>query len=114
MPVQITAYLPIVDAERFQAYAESFGIDKSALANLLIKRELALQRLSVLERYKHSMPISGCKKVTAHIVDPETKAAFAALSEQNQLKAGAAASILFLAELHERWLDRAFGLADSI
>ena len=111
MPWQITGYLPRDDAERFRSYAVELGIDKSALANLLIHRELQLGRLAGLRQHQHSEPRARCTKVTAHLADSAIKLAFNAAAQQVGLVPGAAASILFRAELSERWLARSIRTA---
>lgn len=104
---QITGYLPRQDAESFQTYAASMGIDKSSLANLLIRRELILNRMATLVTFQHHEPRALCIKVTAHLTDESAKAAFTAAAERCGLRPGNAASLLFRAEIAERWLERA-------
>jgi len=102
---QITGYLPRQEAEAFQVYAASLGIDKSALANLLILRELKRGRLPSLAKFLHDEPRSECVKITAHVADERTKSSFKAAAGRQGLKPGAAAAILFRAEISERWLQ---------
>lgn len=106
MTVQITAYLPSDDAETFLSYSNSVGIDKSSLANLLIVRELRLDRLGSLSRFRHGQPSASCIKVTAHLSDSAIKDAFTASAARHKLRPGTAASIIFRAELEERWLEQ--------
>ncbi len=114
MSLQITAYLPSDDAGTFLSYSNSLGIDKSSLANLLIVRELRLNRLGFLSRFRHSEPSASCIKVTAHLSDPAIKDAFAASAARHKLRPGTAASIIFRAELEERWLERSLGQVTHI
>lgn len=109
MTVQITGYLPDDEEGVFRDYAASLGIDKSALANLLIRRELARDRLGRLERFGHQVPRSACTKVTAH-VDDATKRAFATHAQRHGLRPGIAAGWLFRAELAESWLLHSLGI----
>jgi hypothetical protein len=109
MSLQITAYLPARDATAFQAYAASFGLDKSGLANLLIRREIANRRLPELLAFHHHVPRAACIKITAHLPNDEVKSAFAAAAEAAKLKPGAAAAMLFRAELEERTLEQYTG-----
>lgn len=106
MSFQVTGYLPADDARRFTDYAARFGLDKSALASLLVQRELILDRLPALGRFRHHVPTADCIKITAHRVDASTKAAFEAAAARHGLKPGVAASILFLAENKEHWLEK--------
>jgi len=103
---QIIGYLTETDRVHFQAYAQSLGLDASALANLLIGRELTLARLSGLAvRFDQETPVAGRTKVTAHLPVAEIKQAFAALAAQAGMKPTRAAAVLFRAELEERWLE---------
>ena len=109
MKAQITSYLPAEEESEFRDYAAMLGIDKSALANLLIRREIARDRLNELGRFGHQMPRSACTKVTAH-VDDATKTAFAVHSARHALRPGVAAGLLFRAELAEHWLQHSLGI----
>lgn len=103
---QIIGYLTEADRIRFQAYAQALGLDASALANLLIIRELRLARLSGLaQHFDQEAPIASRTKVTAHLPVAATKAAFAALAAKARMKPTRAAAVLFRAELEERWLE---------
>ncbi len=103
---QIIGYLTEADRARFQAYAQALGLDVSALANLLIIRELKLARLSGLAgRFDQETPASSRTKVTAHLPVADTKAAFAALAARAGMKPTRAAAVLFRTELEERWLE---------
>ncbi|HJS13165.1 hypothetical protein [Sphingopyxis sp.] len=113
MSVQITAYIAKEEAEQFHLYAASLGIDKSSLANLLIKRELLLDRLGDLGKYRHDVPRAQCMKITAHVADQSTKTAFEAAAQRHKLRPGIAASILFRAELSEIWLKQSLSHLDS-
>ena len=114
MSLQITAYLPSDDAEAFLRYSNSLGIDKSSLANLLVVRELRLNRLGSLSRFRHSQPSASCIKVTAHLTDPAIKDEFTASATRHELRPGAAAAMIFLAELEERWLERSLNRATHV
>ena len=114
MSVQITAYLPSDDAETFLSYSNSLGIDKSSLANLLIVRELQLNRLDSLSRFRHGQSSASCTKVTAHLSDPAIKDAFTASAARHKLRPGTAAGMIFRAELEERWLERSLRQATHI
>src|SRR3546814_10703117 len=76
---QILGYLSDDEASAFQQYAAELRLDVTALANLLIVRELRRERLAAL-RPLHDRDLGGQgkKKIVAHQSDPETKAAFKA------------------------------------
>lgn len=114
MSVQITAYLPSDDAETFRSYSNSLGIDKSSLANLLIVRELRLNRLGSLSCFRHDQPSASCIKVTAHLSDPAIKDEFSASATRHKLRLGTAAAMIFRAELKERWLERSLNRVTHI
>lgn len=95
------------ERDAFHDYALQHGLDSTALANLLIARELQARRLLVLAgRYDASGPLPERAKVVAHTPSAATKSAFTGLAEAAGLKPSRAAAILFRAELHERWLER--------
>jgi hypothetical protein len=103
---QILGYLPADECSEFQRYAGSLNLDTSALANLLILRELAACRLSSMIRFQLGVPTSKCAKVTAHQAQSDTKQSFVTHARNCGLKPAPAATILFRAELEERWLAK--------
>ncbi len=108
---QITGYLTPVQAAAFQNHAASGGLDVSALANLLIVRELRTKRLPILKMdFDVDLPPGERMKVTAHQRLDITKEAFAAHAAETGLKPSPAAAILFRAELKERWLTFSLGV----
>lgn len=90
----------------FQRYASNLLISESSLANLLIQREMRLKRLSELStRLSGPVPTSERGgRVTGHQSDGELKEAFERHAKEQGLVAGHAATILFRAELEDRWL----------
>ena len=103
---QILGYLSFVEAVDFQLHAASGGLDASALANLLIARELNLARLSELRgEFCVDAVHPDRKKIVAHVRDDSTKVSFARAAAEAGLKPSPAAAILFRAELKERWLS---------
>jgi hypothetical protein len=104
---QILGYLTTDEVERFQAYAAELRLDATALANLLIVRELRSPRLREL-RDIYDRDLGGVErsKVVAHQHGERTKLAFKEHAEGLGLKASRAAAILFRAELDELWLQR--------
>lgn len=101
---QILGYLSPEAHTAFVAYALAYGLDVTALANLLIARELRAPRLGALTlEPAPAPPLKVRCKVVAHA--PEvTKAAFSTHSAKFGLKPSTAAAILFRTELEERWL----------
>lgn len=104
MDFQILGYLLPEECEEFNTYAGSMNLNSSAVANLLVVRELRLRRLSRLEDYQRNYRRSECSKIVAHQSNDSTKRAFTAHAEGCGLKPTAAAERLFRAELEEHWL----------
>lgn len=103
---QIVGYVTDEEARAFAAYAESLGIDVSALANLLIRREMKLGRL----RQMQPPPTEErTVKITAHLKSEAVKANFTDHASRHGLRAGPGATRLFRAELEERWLEACLG-----
>jgi hypothetical protein len=105
---QIGGYLQPDEHARFKAYANGLGLSESALANLLIVREIRCKRLRVLKgKYLTGTPSESRQRVTAHRSDAVMKSAFLTRSGEEGLKPDQAASILYRAEISERWLEQA-------
>ncbi len=99
---QIVGYVTTEEAQSFAAYAETLGVDASALANLLIRRELQLGRLGLLP----TPPVEKRGvKITAHFKDETVKSNFTDHASWHGLAAGPAATRLYRAELEEHWLQ---------
>lgn len=104
---QIGGYLKPDEHARFKAYANGLGLSESALANLLLVREIRRKRLRDLKsRYSAGAPSESRERVTAHRPDAAIKVAFVARSSEEGLKPDQAASILYRAEISERWLEQ--------
>jgi hypothetical protein len=98
---QIVGYVTAEEAQSFAAYAETLGVDASALANLLIRREMQLGRLGLLP----APPVEKRGvKITAHFKDEAVKSKFTDHAGRHGLAAGSAATRLYRAELEELWL----------
>jgi hypothetical protein len=99
---QIVGYVTSDEANAFAAYAESLSLDVSALANLLIRREVQIGRLAHLP-----VPPPGDRavKITAHFKTAAVKTGFTDHAQRHGLRAGPAATRLYRAELDERWLE---------
>ena len=104
---QIGGYLTREERSIFQAYAAEFGLSESALANLLLVREMRCRRLHELKgKYSAGAPSEGRARVTAHQRSAAMKTAFEERSSDGGLKPDQAASIIYRAELTERWLEQ--------
>jgi hypothetical protein len=107
---QIGGYLTPEEHEMFQTYAVEFGLSESGLANLLLVREMRRQRLHDLKgKYAAGAPSDSRQRVTAHQRNAALKMAFDERSSDEGLKPDQAASIVYRAELDERWLERSVG-----
>lgn len=110
---QITAHVSAADAAAFQAYAAGLGLDASALATLLLIRELRVGRLPRLAAVDLSARGAANDKITAHRGDGAVKTRWTAHALTAGLSASKAAAIVFRAELKEQWLNRAVNEFDS-
>jgi hypothetical protein len=103
--VQIGGYLDPNEHASFKAYATCLQISDSALANLLIVRELRCKRLNRLKSpFQQTIAAANRKRITAHISDPSFKFAVETHLTEVGLTPDQAMSILLRAELCERWL----------
>lgn len=104
---QIGGWLRRSEKDALQEYLKQFGIRPAAAATLLIVRELRCKRLPKLkERYAEHVG-SERSRLTAHQPDGTLKEAFKQHAAAAGLDPNPAASILFRAELEERWLENA-------
>jgi post-segregation antitoxin (ccd killing protein) len=110
---QITAYVSADDGERFRAYAASFGLDASALATLLLIRELRVDHLARLAAADLEARGQAYEKITAHQSDGTVKARWVTHARASGLSVSRAAAIVFRAELRDLWLQRAVNEFDS-
>jgi hypothetical protein len=104
---QIGGYLRPDEKSAFEDYIEQFKLRKGAVATLLILRELRCSRLPQLND-QFSMPLGqGRKRISARPTDLSVKAAFEEHVSRLGMDRDPSAGIIFRAELHERWLERA-------
>jgi len=103
--VVIGGWLSEADGAEFADYASSLGIDCSALATLLLVRELAANRLEYMLA-SVSAPYRKEKRVSARSVRLDLKARFSKHAKDNNVSCDAAAAAVFRTELAERWLIR--------
>jgi hypothetical protein len=107
------AYLTSEEDAQFRRYAKARGLDATALASVLLLRELRLHRLEI-SRFSATDSLGHRdRKVTAHLPTQAEKEAFVAHARNCGLKPATAAAILLRAELTERWLDRDMGSESS-
>jgi hypothetical protein len=110
---QIGGWLRAPEKRAFEDYLGQFGIRPTAAATLLIVRELRCKRLPRLkERYEES-PGRERKRVTAHQTNGQLKSEFNEHVRALGMDPDPAASILFRAELDERWLERSVHLESA-
>lgn len=106
--VQIGGYLTPDEHSEFKRYAAAFQFTESSLANLLIVRELRRQRLPKLRQlFASNAPLKERARITAHQSNERLKQTFDAHAQGAGVSPDQAASIIFRAELNERWLQRA-------
>lgn len=103
---QIVGYVPDEEADRFGHYASALSLDVSAVATLLIVREISACRLRGLVEQYPAIGGSG-RKIVAHQRNGLLKQAFAGHAAKFDVKSTPAAGSVFRAELHERWLEKA-------
>lgn len=110
--LQIGGYVTKAEKALFKAYSESCGIAESALANLLVRRELSLNRLAILGRL-HSSEAKKGPRITANIKEERIKTAFKEHVKRYDMEPGPAATVLWRAELAEQWMDAAISRESS-
>ncbi len=106
--ITIGGWLSNEDGKKFQDYADLIGLDLAALATLLIVRELNHGRLGALAEKGGSKPKG--KRITAASAKADLKAQFSRHAAQYGLSSDAACSLLFRAEVAERWLSNCLGI----
>jgi hypothetical protein len=100
---QVNIYIRGTDRVRFAKYASQFGLDVTALSNLLLVRELRVGRLGDLQL---KGPLGPRKeKITAHVAS-DRREDFAIRAKNVGLSMSEAGALLVLTELEERWLEK--------
>ena len=92
----------------FATYAAEFGLDETALANLLIAREQRVGSLRGLDDAVLRLP-GRTEKIVARI-PAERHRAFESTAKDLGFKVSEAGALLVSLELQLRWLDRSIGL----
>lgn len=103
---QIGGWLRASDKDALYDYLKQFGIRPTAAATLLIARELRCKRLPKLKDQYRNPAGANRKRLTAHQPNGALKQAFKDHAASFGMDPDPAASIVFRAELDERWLQR--------
>ena len=103
LPIRLTT----IDLARYDAYASRLGLDRTGLANLLLRRELACPTLShadrtPVQRSTGSKP-NRDERVTAHLPS-ECLDRFRSRARELGLTLSAAGALVLLLELDNEWL----------
>lgn len=110
---QIVGYFTASQQKALAAYAQDCDLPLSAIARLLIRRELRRKRIGSLVSDTALTPVATKgPKVVARFATSEDRHAFETYIAGFGLKPTPALSLLLLSELRERWLLRAL-LEDS-
>lgn len=105
---QIIGYLAPEEVEAFQRYAGELNVDATALANLLILRELHFRRVVELSsKFDRGLVGRETAKIIAHQKNGSTKALLQTYAESLGMKPSRIAAIIFRAEITEQWLAKA-------
>lgn len=103
---QITTRLSPKIRREFESYAQSLGLNGSALARLLIVRELGRP----LRPYRGAKKRGDGDKLTAHFRSQIIVRRFSKTSAKHGPSIDAAAKKLFETELRDRWLWKVLNL----
>ena len=107
MPEVIGAWLSIEEGEAFSKYCAQLGLDESALATLLLTRELSRGQLGVLNWPDGPRKLVERKRVTARSRAPGFRRAFIEHAKTHGFGQDKAACLIFLREIEEQWLQKA-------
>lgn len=105
----IGAWVSKEEGRRFQALAFAVGLDESALATILVVRELAIRSLVAVSANGSLPRVVKDKRVTARPKRHELKVQFREYSKSLGLSMDAAAATLIRKELAENWLGNTIG-----
>ncbi len=106
----VGAWLSEKEGVDFIDYAAQIGIDSTALATILLVRELNHDRLTRLSGYLVDRPVRKERRVSARAKHSGFKERFAEHAMRHGLSSDAAAAAVFRAELREKWLSQCVGL----
>ena len=114
MSYAVTARVTKETKDAFDAYADNLGLEASALAKLLLKRECRHGQLAAAVKAGR-IPIaspqssrgSALRTITAHFSSSDAVKEFDGYATLCGLTRGSAGAWVFARELHERWLENA-------
>jgi len=92
----------------FTAYAVQYGLDETALANLLIAREERVGRLPRLSKATLE-PSARTEKIVVHLA-PERRQRFVRHVDDLGYSVSEAGALLVIDELQQKWLERCVGI----
>lgn len=101
----IGTWLSAADGEAFADYCRSLGLDESALATLLLVREVNVGRLQTLTTHCRP-PHFKDKRVTIRPRRSGLREEFDRHAKANGLGIERATALLLVAETQEKWLER--------
>lgn len=105
---RIGGYLNPEEHREFGDYSSSLCVTGSALVALLIARELRVKRLKdLVDQFRAGARVGIRKRISSPVLPNSLRDTFEDHAKTVGLSLDQAASILFRAELAERWLDRA-------
>lgn len=106
---QLNIRMNQADVHRFDDYARNLGLDRTGLANLLLRRELrtgGLSKINAARIKRRDAQRPRNDKVTAHLA-PSQLLAFSKRAKELGLSRSAAGALILLGELQDEWLERA-------
>tara|TARA_B000000460_G_scaffold247097_1_gene221455 strand:- start:730 stop:1203 length:474 start_codon:yes stop_codon:yes gene_type:complete len=106
----IGGWLTKEEGEKFQALAFAVGLDESALATILVVRELAIGALASDPSMPVARKVRKEKRITARPTRDELKVQFREYSSSLGSSMDATAAALFRKEIAENWLGKTMGL----
>ena len=106
----IGGWLARDEGEKFQALACSVGLDESALATILVVRELAIRSLASGPSKFVPRKVVKEKRITARPTRSELKVQFREYAESLGSSMDATAAALFRKEIAENWLGKTIGV----
>lgn len=100
----IGAWLSADDGDEYVEYCKGLGLDESALATLLLVREVNAGRLQELKSQVR-LPSTKHKRVTIRPKGSGLREKFMAHAKANGLGMERAAALVLMAETREKWLQ---------
>jgi len=100
----IGAWLSAEEGRAYAKYCKHLGLDESALATLLLTREVNTGRLHELKALQRA-PRLKAKRVTIRPQGAGLRERFVAHARANGVPMERAAALVLVAETHEKWLE---------